>query len=93
MITTVFNRPKRYSPQTLIIFQDNSYYVGEVIEAEDSFPVANGNGALVNRHMVYQGKFTMGRPHGYGYFAAPGLRYYGPIANCNPLGECLERTK
>jgi hypothetical protein len=86
LLTNIKNDPKVYSDQSLIIFQDLSYYIGPIIDAETDFPVANGKGVIVSKDLVYEGDFHLGRPHGIGHFAAPGFRYYGQIVNCTPLG-------
>lgn len=44
----------RYSKQSLVIFEDMSYYVGEIRQGEEGGgPVASGKGTMVQKGMIY----------------------------------------
>ena len=50
--TEIFDK-KKYSPNTLLIYPDKSYYLGEIIANGIETPKADGKGMLVTRKFIY----------------------------------------
>ena len=68
VITTKISPNYTFSPNTLIIYDDNSYYIGEIDVKKYEIPKATGKGLLVAKDFIYEGEFEDGYPEGYGKY-------------------------
>lgn len=72
IICTKIEEKNKYSPNTLLLYSDKSYYLGEIATNGLEPPRAEGQGTLVTKKFVYQGDFKNGYPEGYGTFKTKG---------------------
>lgn len=49
LITTTITPHYTFSPSTLIIYHDHSYYIGEIMAKKYQVPKATGHGLLVTK--------------------------------------------
>lgn len=86
LITTNITPHYTFSPSTLIIYQDHSYYIGEIAAKKYQVPKATGNGLLVTKDFIYEGQFDDGYPEGYGRYRSKLVDYCGWIKKGTPCG-------
>ncbi len=53
MITTKISSHYLFSSNTLIIYEDYSYYIGEIEAKKYEIPKATGKGLLVSQDFIY----------------------------------------
>jgi hypothetical protein len=61
-----------YSKNTLLLYSDQSYYLGEIISNGIEPPIADGKGVLVSKKFIYEGDFSNGYPNGFGTYKTKG---------------------
>lgn len=72
IIATRIEEKNIYSPNTLLLYPDKTYYLGTIISNGNDPPIADGKGTLATQKFIYQGEFKNGYPNGYGTFKTKG---------------------